>query len=322
MSDLSEQYSTLAGAIEEIGNTHHRAGKLRQAGIVLGVGSALAMMPEMPAPHGVRLSLAYGRHLAQAAFQTNAGYEQATETLLAARQRALALGDAPRAAEARHLLGLTGYNCALHGGTATYEEARAYFEEALREREACGDRCGAADSCFYLGLIDERLGEASGGMEAARDWYNRAHQVATENGCALVLSYTHRHLGSLDEDHGNLEDAFAHFQQSLRLREELGYQVLLPLAHLAVGEVLLARGDLQAAAEHDVRALELAREQEAPLSLVCALLEVGGILQSRGDVDQARAYYQEALAITQSNSLVVDQHQVEARLAELDGEQG
>lgn len=315
MSDLAEQYTTLAYTIEAIGTAHHRAGKLQQAGLVLGIGSALAHMPEMPAHEGTRLALAYGRHLAQAAFQTNDGYDQAEATLLAARQQASGQGDARAAADAQDLRGLARYYQALHDGQGSYDDARALFASALREREQSGDGCGIAASLFHLGLIAERESETPGGTAAARDWYERAHQAATEHDCTLVLSYTLRHLAGLAAAQGDLDTALAGFEHSLRLREELDELVLLPLAHLAVSETLSARGDQQGAAEHAVRALELAREQEAPLSLAYALLAVGGLFQARGDFDQARAHYQEAWAVVEASALTLILPEIEARLA-------
>jgi tetratricopeptide (TPR) repeat protein len=317
MSELAERYATLARTIEEIGTTLHQAGKLQQAGIILGVGSALAFMPQMPEREGMRLSLAFGRHLAQAAFQTNSGFEQAYEALLTAQQRALDLGDVRSAAEARNLTGIALYYQALHGGPASYEDARAQLGEALREREALGDACDIAESQFWVGLIAERLGEERDGRTVAREWYERALQLATEHGCKLVQRYTYRHLAGLAEEGGDLDAALSHFEQSLRLTEEEGEQVLLPLAHMAVGDVLAARGDAQGAAQHYVRALELAREQEAPLSLIHALLAVGSVFQARGDPDQARAHYEEALGVAQANSLGLALPEIGARMAEL-----
>ena len=75
---------------------------------------------------------------------------------------------------------------------------------------------------FRRGLVAEHIADSP---QAALAAYRRAHEGATAQGDALLLSFTWHHQAGLALREGELTVARHGFSESLRIREELGYLI-------------------------------------------------------------------------------------------------
>jgi tetratricopeptide (TPR) repeat protein len=129
-------------------------------------------------------------------------------------------------------------------------EEMSLFERALEIREGLGDRRGAAESFFQIGLVHQIARQDE---EAARRCFRRSYELADEVGDGVLMSYAIRHLGYLEQAAGNLDGAEAAFRESLQLREAAGWEPGVAPAQLALAAPLAVKNRAADARARDVR---------------------------------------------------------------------
>ena len=110
------------------------------------------------------------------------------------RRLAKAAGDDATAAAADQGLGQLDYNDAFE--TKDWKKPRAAFESVLAVRERIGDRRGAAETLFYLGLTYEQDGQPG----PAFDRYEKSLAISQDVEDLVQQSYARRHMAGIQEE--------------------------------------------------------------------------------------------------------------------------
>jgi len=98
----------------------------------------------------------------------------------------------------------------------------ALFERAMRLYQTLGDVRGEAEALFWIGIFHQVVRQDN---DTAVPVLERSHELATQAGDTVVLSYALRHLGIAEHATGHLDAARERLEESVRLRREIG---LLP----------------------------------------------------------------------------------------------
>ncbi len=174
-----------------------------------------------------------------------------------------------------------------------YEQAEAYYSQALEADRATGSRRGEAIALNQFG----RIVELQGDFRRAREYYERALPHFQMSGfrrgeiAALInLGNTLRRLGSYTPARDHLRRALALTRQT-----NDRYQESLTLYNLGILHHLL--GDMKAARRRSEQALRLVRQAEYQQGEGNSLYILGNIALSCGDLSRAERLAQEALAI-------------------------
>ncbi len=125
----------------------------------------------------------------------------------------------------------------LDGGTEDPDEL-ALFERAAELYEKLGDVRGHGESLFWVGIFHQVVRHDGA---TALPSLERSHELATQAGDKLTMSYALRHLGFAEHVAGRLAAARERLEESVRLRREIGFLPgvaanLVGLAYIASGE--------------------------------------------------------------------------------------
>lgn len=118
------------------------------------------------------------------------------------------------------------------------------FERALTHRERVGDPRGVAESLFHVGLVYDVIRRD---YDRARDYHQRAYDIALEAGDQVTASYAIRHLGFAHLHADEVDRAEAALADSLRLREEAGFVPGIAFALMALAHVSRRKGNADGA---------------------------------------------------------------------------
>jgi tetratricopeptide (TPR) repeat protein len=118
-------------------------------------------------------------------------------------------------------------------------EEKDLFERAASLYRALGDPRGEAEALFWIGTFEQVV---RGDDTAALPAFLRAHDLATEVGDRLTLSYVVRHLGFVDMAAGDLAAARGRLEQSVALRREIGFLPGVAAGLLALAELAAEDG--------------------------------------------------------------------------------
>ena len=152
------------------------------------------------------------------------------------RRLAKAAGDDATAAAADQGLGQLDYNDAFE--TKDWKKPRAAFESVLAVRERIGDRRGAAETLFYLGLTYEQDGQPGPAFER----YEKSLAISEEVEDLVQQSYARRHMAGIQEERGELAAAEKNIAAEIDLRRRGGFAVGVPFALLQQADFLTAHG--------------------------------------------------------------------------------
>jgi len=237
-----------------------------------------------------RLALEEGGIRALENFQGSGSFDETFEVLEMGREQAELSGDPELIADAHDKLGMALYYQALATG-GDFGPALAELEPALALRRDLDDNRALAESLFHVGLIHQN----SGNWDAARDYYQRAIEIAEPGGHALEISYAVRHLGMYYQTTGDLEAAAAYYRRSLELREQIDFLIFLPFSHIQLGDALVELGDLESARQHFTTAYEIAVQINSPSQTIFALIMLAELAERGNQRDAARRYFERAL---------------------------
>ena len=182
-----------------------------------------------------------------------------------------------------------------------YEQARQYYERALRiqEQELGVDPTDVAVILLNLGTVLCDQGE----YEQARRYYERALRIREQE-----LGVNHpdvamglNNMGTLFHSQGDYERTQPYYERALRIREAaLGPDhpdVMNTLSNL--GALLYARGEYEQARRHHQRVLRGWNETLGPdhPQVATALINLGSVLEAQGKYEQAHVHFERALGI-------------------------
>jgi tetratricopeptide (TPR) repeat protein len=114
----------------------------------------------------------------------------------------------------------------------------ALFEQAAHLYRALGDRCGEAESLFWIGCCHQVVRQDN---NAAVPVLERSLELATRAGDKRTMSQALRHLGIAEHRAGQLDAARQRLEESTRLRQEIGSLPgvaanLVGLTYIAAGQ--------------------------------------------------------------------------------------
>ena len=223
-----------------------------------------------------------GRVLADRNFFHREDPGPARAALEEARRLAEASGDALVLSEARMQLARLDYSAAFE--TKDWKTPRAAFESVLATREKIGDRRGASESLFYLGLTYEQDGQP----DAAFERYQRGLAIAVTDGDIILESYLRRHIGGIQEERGELAAAERNIDLEIALRRKGAFVVGVPFALRQKADFVLAHGAGRAEAMTVLEeAIAIAQTCGSTRGLYLARVDLSRLALESGD--QARA---------------------------------
>jgi hypothetical protein len=147
-----------------------------------------------------------------------------------------AAGDASLASDRAFLSAELHYAPAFDA-TVTWDEVRREVDAVLRGLEPLGDDARLTWGLFYRGLVDQQQEVG----DLGRQYFERAHAIATRRRDDYRLSYLERHLAGIDETKGDVASAETRFRRSLALREKVGATLIIPPAQVALADVIQGR---------------------------------------------------------------------------------
>ena len=278
--------AAVSGAPVETEALREKARTLTVAGKWDEALSALASATKGVPPSDTRtlafLETERGRVLADRNFFHREDPGPAHAALEEARRLAEASGDARVLSEARMQLARLDYSAAFE--TKDWKTPRAAFESVLATREKIGDRRGASESLFYLGLTYEQDGQPDAAMER----YLRGLAIAEKDGDIILESYLRRHIGGIQEERGELAAAGKNIDLEIALRKKGGFVVGVPFALRQKADFVLAHGAGRAEAMKILEeAIAVAQSCGSTRGLYLARVDLSRLALESGD--QARA---------------------------------
>jgi tetratricopeptide (TPR) repeat protein len=183
-------------------------------------------------------------------------------------------------------------------GQGDFQQAKPFFEEALRLGEQAEDNRLQAQAYQQIGWLVSASGKAEdGSSEHAKEYAGKALELAREIGDKLVESGALNILAEIEAGEGDEAGANALYEQSLALRRELGDKRLIANSVLTLGRAELTRGDDRKATTLLLEGCTLARELGDTWSVSVALINLARVALRNGDLAEAGKLFGEALTL-------------------------
>jgi class 3 adenylate cyclase/tetratricopeptide (TPR) repeat protein len=159
-------------------------------------------------------------------------------------------------------------------------QAADWFQRAIAESEAAGERKALAHALYGLDLADAALGRFDNGGHSTR-----ALEIYQELGDLGRAAGVLNNLGLLAYYRGRWDDALSYYRQAREAWERAGDRSSVSMASFNIGEILVAQGRLDEAApllRDAVRASHAASEATAVAETT---LELARLSAFEGDLD-------------------------------------
>lgn len=176
--------------------------------------------------------------------------------------------------------------------TATFDDARPFFEEARALREQLSDPQGLPMVWFSIGLVHqftERMTEAKAAFERGLAIAERANDLVAQG-------YLQRHLGYVE---GELAKdplvGLPYYERSLELRERAGHRWGVIFAAILVADTKRQAGDRARARALLERAIALGQELRVPSGLGQANEALAEIDAAEGKLEAACGRFASAI---------------------------
>ena len=304
--ELGSLRGTLARALEERGDAHHRVAELDLAASALD--DAVRTVPvsaEAFAAAGLHAP-ALERYEALLALAENEGAKAPPETY---KRHAELLAQAGRTEESVEAYAALIDEPAVHALLPPWsamrqmafslmlltrnEEARELLERSVAGAREAGDASGLVRGLSVLGTIVDRLGD----WTRSREHHEEAVQVARDRAEKLDLAMALNNLGVFAYRQGRLDEATACYREAAPLFEDIGDAVHAANCKSGLAAVLLARGEPEACRPIAREALAEMRRTVDVRGLSRVLEVIGLASLELGEVDEAESCLDEALAI-------------------------
>jgi predicted ATPase/uncharacterized protein HemY len=191
-----------------------------------------------------------------------------------------------------------------------FEQAQTYYEEALAERRATGDKRGMASALNNLAIAAHSRGDYARVVALHQESLALKRELGDQWGIASTLG----NLAIATHDQGDYTRARALHEESLEIRRSLGDRLGIALALGNLGVVALAEGRHSEARTLHEESLEIRRSLGDRPGIAESLLNLGIVVRSLGDYANARTLHQESLDISRE---VEDRSGVAASLLQL-----
>ena len=177
-----------------------------------------------------------------------------------------------------------------------YAKAREYYEESLAIFKALGDRAGEGANLGTLGIVSRHLGDYA----QARDYGEQSLAIFKALGDREGESVSLNNLGNVSRHLGDYAQAREYHGQSLAISKALGNQEGEGKSLNNLGNVSKDLGDYAQAWEYYVQSLAINKAMGNRDEEGRNLINLGNVSESVGDYAQAREYYGQSLAISKA----------------------
>ena len=181
-----------------------------------------------------------------------------------------------------------------------WEQARHYYQQALKIYIEYGDRFSQARPLHNLGAVAQELRE----WELARSYYQQSLEIKIEYGDRFSQASTLHQLGKVAAELGKLEQARSYYQQSLEIKIEYGDRFYQAMTLHNLGAVAQELREWEQARSYYQQAIQIYIEygaaggtQSARYEQAVTLYQLGNLAQALREWEQARSYYQQAIQI-------------------------
>jgi tetratricopeptide (TPR) repeat protein len=174
-----------------------------------------------------------------------------------------------------------------------YEQARAYYQQALDIYIEFGDRFSCASTYHQLGRFAQQLRE----YKQARAYYQQALDIFIEFGARYSCAATYHQLGRVAEELREYEQARAYYQQALDIYIEFGDRFSQAGTYHQLGRVAEELREYEQARAYYQQALDIKLQFGDRFSQASTYHQLGRVAEELREWEQARAYYQQALDI-------------------------
>ncbi len=281
--NLQQNLNALILVACEIAESYYFAGKVGTA--INLIGALIDSLPheDLSRQSHVQLGLAKSRFLNKQMFLIGLSTDTVLPFVEHVLDLALQTDDALLQAEAHDLMGEAQYFIQLANIYYDFTTAQSHFTEAQKLLEGLDAPAPKSTNLFHIGLIHQFRKEP----EQAKEYFEKAYQLAKQHNLPLEQSYASRHLGFIQRDEGDLAGALANLQESLQLRQDIGYQVCLPFSTISVADVQGMLDDKDSADKNYQLALEQAQIVRNVRAMMLANYGLGNLHQSREHFQQA-----------------------------------
>jgi predicted ATPase/transcriptional regulator with XRE-family HTH domain len=173
-----------------------------------------------------------------------------------------------------------------------YEQAIAFYEEALALYRARGDKKGTALALSRLGAVANEQGD----FDKADGFYQESLTLSREIGDKVSTAGILNNLGNQEVLRGNVEQAAAFYLNSLQFAREMGHMQRTATALLNLGRLAFYhQEDYERAASYLEESLSLYRELGSKGGIAATLYQLGRAMLYRKRYSQAQTFLEESL---------------------------
>jgi tetratricopeptide (TPR) repeat protein len=169
--------------------------------------------------------------------------------------------------------------------TGRPREARAWVKETLGLITPRADRASMRRALNLLGAAHFELGE----LGEAQDAFERAVELAREDGDDLLVARATNNLGAIANIRGQHDTALALYQLTVPAYQRLGSPLGLAECYHNMAITFRDVGQLDRADEYERRAIDFAREAESARLVALARLGRAEVYLRKGDARLAEA---------------------------------
>lgn len=178
---------------------------------------------------------------------------------------------------------------------AQYDEAEAYYKEAISISKQIGDRLSLSQSLIQLGTINQSRGD----LDRSLQYYQQALTLFEEIGDKANIGEILTKVGIVSMLRGDLNKSLQYYQQALVLFEEIGDRASASQTLTNVAEIYQTRGEINASLKYSQQALAIFREIGDRRRERQVLSQLGYVYQLMARYEEAERIYRESLAIAQ-----------------------
>jgi tetratricopeptide (TPR) repeat protein len=174
-----------------------------------------------------------------------------------------------------------------------YEQARAYYQQALDIKIEFGDRFSCAGTYHQLGIVAQQLRE----YEQARAYFQQALDIFLEFGDHYNFARIYHQLGIVAQQLREYEQARAYFQQALDIKIEFGDRYNFAHTYHQLGIVAQQLREYEQARAYFQQALDIKIEFGDRYNCASTYGQLGLLAEAQEDYAEARTNSQKALEI-------------------------
>lgn len=201
-----------------------------------------------------------------------------------------------------------------------------YWDEAIHRGQQALEAAGNSNHEYHVGAFANNLGALfaqRGDYSVAKEYYEKAAEIARRLDAKQGLAATLDQLGRLAQDQGEVDEARRFYNESLQICEQLKSQSGIAHTLSGLGRLAQDQGELEDARRLYDKSLEIKKELGDQRGIANTLHQLAILAQDKGELEEARLLYSQSLEInekfTDQNGIGATLHQL-AMLAQVKGE--